>query len=118
MGYMCHHTVIVTTWDAMRARVAHEKATEIFAPLGNLVTPIIESRINGYFTFAVAPDGSKEGWDESDRGDRCRADLIGWLEAQRYEDRSSPYDWAEVQYGDDERETIIVRHSDEGPAPA
>jgi hypothetical protein len=113
MGYMCHHAIIVTAGDYDKAdhdlRAAHAKAIE----LGCSVTPITEKVTNGYRSFLVAADGSKEGWPESDRGDSQRAELIAFMETTRYEDLSGPLDWVEVQYGDDDGETKIMRHSDE-----
>jgi hypothetical protein len=69
--------------------------------------------INGYWSFAVFPDGSKEGWEASTEGDTGRAAFIAWLDAQRYSDGSSPFNWVEVQYGDDEEITEVTAHSDE-----
>lgn len=114
MGYMRHHAFLVTTFDQGRAQAAHEKAMGIF---GQLVSELNESIVNGYYSFAIFPDGSKEGWGTSDQGDEGRALFRNWLELQRYEDYSSPYDWVwvEVQYGDDNRETRIVADSDTLP---
>lgn len=123
MGYMRHHGILVTTFDEKLAATAHAKATEIF---GDLVTPLVEARVNGYvsfavlpLSFAVLPDGSKEGWPDSDKGDQQRETFRDWLNTQREEDRSSCIDWVEVQYGDDEHETCIIDDSDavyrEGP---
>jgi|SRR5216683_3332841 len=106
MGYMRHHAIVVTSYNEKNIKAAHEKALEIF---GDSVTAMT----NGYCSFFIAPDGSKEGWDTSESGDECRTLFIGWLNEQRFEDRSSSFDWVEVQYGDDENETIICRHSDE-----
>ena len=113
MGYMRHHAIVVTSWteppDGLIAS-AHARAEAI---LPGLVSPIIPSRINGYSSFFIAPDGSKEGWDESVEGDTQRDELIAWLDAQRYADGSTSLDWIEVQFGDEEGESVITRHSDE-----
>lgn len=42
-----------------------------------------------------------------------RDKFIDWLVAREYGDGSSPLKWAEVQYADDEGESIVTRHSDE-----
>jgi hypothetical protein len=109
MGYMRHHAIIVTSWDKPLLKSAYAKANE----LGMLVTNIVEDTVNSYGSFLVAPDGSKEGWEESLLGETRRAMLIRWLDAQRYDDDSTMIDWVEVQYGDDEHQTLIVRDSDE-----
>lgn len=95
MGYMRHHAIVVTTWDAKKINAARDEAVR----LGNVCTLVCPSPSNGYQSFLVVPDGSKEGWPESDKGDGARAAFIGWLSAQDYEDGSSPYDWVEVVYG-------------------
>ena len=79
MGYMRHHAIIVSAYDET-IEVAHARASAIF---GELVTPIVESRVNSVRAFLVGPDGSKEHWDESDQGDRHRAEFVAWLRTQR-----------------------------------
>jgi hypothetical protein len=109
MGYMRHHAIIVTSFDADLVTQAHAKATG----LGMLVTNITRDSVNGYQSFLAAPDGSKEGWDESDAGDARRAEFIDWLDSRRYEDDSTSIDWVEVQYGDDNGDNKVLRHADE-----
>lgn len=123
MGYMRHHAIVVTTYKSELAAEAHKQATALFqsepgvrafngiSP-ADMITPVLESPVNGYCSFAILPDGSKEGWADSDVGDTARAEFVKWLESQRYVDGSSPLAWVEVQYGDDEGETRIVGHSD------
>lgn len=109
MGYSRHHAIVVTTFDNKYAQQAHAHAVE----LGMAVSSIIQSPTNGYASFFVAPDGSKEGWQQSADGDQKRSELIRRLDTFRYEDGSSPLRWAEMQYGDDEGRTLIVSHSEE-----
>ena len=109
MGYMVHHAIIVTGSDYKDAVTkAHAIAEGVF---GESVTPIVAS-INGYRSFMVAPDGSKEGWDESAAGDLRRREFVDYLKKQRHGDLSSPLDWVVVQYGDDNGDTRIVDDSD------
>lgn len=106
MGTIAHHAIIVTGSSESIER-AREKAVEIFKvdpedhelfnrimghPVIAGVTNIVASGVNGYDSFMVAPDGSKEGWGLSDEGDKRRKELLDWLEAQ------GRYDYAEVQY--------------------
>jgi hypothetical protein len=109
MGYMRHHAIVVTGMHGDWIDRAHAEAARIFP----WVSPISDEGVNGAKSFFVPPDGSKEGWGESDEGDARRAQFIAWLNAQRYEDQSSPLDWVEVQYADDNLETLVCRHSDE-----
>lgn len=107
MGYMRHNAIIVTS--CLNIDEAHDKAVELFN--SKCVTDICPSIVNGYGTFVVVPDGSKEGWDTSDIFDVMRDKFVGWLKDQVYEDGSSPIDWVEVQYGDDNGVTKIIEAS-------
>lgn len=101
MGTIAHDTIIVTSWREDHIQQAWERATDLFThddhPFGAhcIVSPIVTSITNGYVTFFVAPDGSKEGWDTSDWADRAREEFITWLE-----ERGS-FDWVAVRYGDE-----------------
>jgi len=69
------------------------------------VSAIATSPMNQFHSFCVFPDGSNEGWRESDFGNECRDELIKFL-------NSNPgLDWVEIQYGDDQGETIITRRN-------
>lgn len=59
-------------------------------------------------SFLVAPDGSKEGWDESELGNERRRVFKNYLRKQVYEDGSSWLRWCEVQYGDDENDDRMI----------
>lgn len=109
MGYMRHHGMLVTSHNHDLLAQAHAEATR----LEMAVSGMVESAMNGYHSFAVFPDGSKEGWPDDLRGDEQRDELKAWLEKQRYEDGSSPLKWVEVQYGDDAWETCVTDDSDD-----
>jgi hypothetical protein len=109
MGYMRHHAIVVTSWNSGMLEMAHSKAKEIFQQ----VAPITPETVNGYVSFLIAPDGSKEGWDHSDTGDRCRDEFIAWLDSQRYEDNSTSLQYVEIQFGDDNGFADILRHDDD-----
>lgn len=108
MGYIRHHSIVVTTWDKDKVKIVYDKAKEIF---GANVSEIVNSNINGYQSFFVAPDGSKEGWEESEQGDKNRASFLEFIEQQKYEDDSNSISFAELFYGDDEGESEIVNHN-------
>ena len=65
MGYNVEHAIVVTSWDNKLLAKAHKKANEIFPEVSERVPHIT----NGGASFLVPPDGSKEGWEESDAGD-------------------------------------------------
>lgn len=119
MGYMRHHAIVVTSCVENIIEEAHAKAEHIFTNGGRFipglrgwVSPISPAATNGYRSFFVAPDGSKDGWGESSDADECRAEFISWLDEQRYEDGSTNLKWAEVLFGDDEGHAAIIHHSE------
>lgn len=114
MGYIRHHCIVVTGLDYEYINYnaitqVHKLAQEIFPYTSNL----IDGKLNGYKSFLIPPDGSNEGWEESEDGDKRRLDFISKLDEYRFKDGSSPLSWVEVQYGDDNRETKVIHYSDE-----
>jgi hypothetical protein len=106
MGYIKHNAIIVTSWEPVAVEQARAKSEE----LGMVVSAVVKSRVNDYGSILVAPDGSKEGWEDSAAGDAQRAALRAWLNSQRYEDGSSSIEWCEVSYGSDDAGAEIVNH--------
>ena len=90
MGTFQHHAVIVTgnaNDDELR------RTREIAEGLGCACTDIVGSPVNGFHSFTVMPDGSKEGWEASDVGDSQRERLLDHLVA-------SAHWWVEVSWGE------------------
>ncbi len=108
MGYIKHHAIVVTSCDKVLIHKAHNKGEKIFA---NSLTEIIRSEIGGYYSFFIPPDGSKEGWDESDLGDKKRETFLNWLDKQAYEDGSNSISYAEFFYGDDNGDSEVISHN-------
>jgi hypothetical protein len=102
MGYVKHNSIIVTDWKEERIVILHKKAQKIFGKHARLVSNIVVSERNGYASFFIAPDGSKEGWDVSQDMDDAREKFIKWLQ------RKHPgVDYIEVRYGgDDDAATV------------
>ena len=103
MGWIVHHAVVVTSYHKEDIDRAYERAREIFS----VVSPPLESVINGYWSFFIPPDGSKEGWAESDTGDAQRKRFAKWVRAQAYEDGSNSLDAVEVAYGEVQQPVIV-----------
>ena len=112
MGRMRHHAIIVTSWDRDCLDEARAKAQGLF----RYCSAITGSGMNGNMSFLVPPDGSKEGWAESDVGDAARKGFVAWMNEQRYEDESTPLDWVEVEFGGDGGEAVIVNDCETDPA--
>lgn len=122
MGYLRPTAIIVTATYDDWAVIARAKALEIFGShkdeisglgMDDLVSPMVGPTINSTYSFLIAWDGSKEGWEPSDHGDAARAEFVAWLRDQAYEDGSSPLDWVEIQYGGDDREVVALSHCDD-----
>lgn len=113
MGYERHHAIAVTSFDHKALIAARECAVDLFSETDCAITEITPKAVNGRRSFFIAPDGSKEGWPESDAGDLARRRFVHWLRAQAFKDGSSFLSWVEVQYGDDCLETKIVSDSDQ-----
>lgn len=94
MGYHNHHAIIVTAWDEKYIKEAHGKAIEIF---GEPCSEVVDSNINGYVSFFIAPDGSKEGWEDSTAGDNRREAFKTWINKH-----DGYIDAVEIYYGGDE----------------
>lgn len=75
MGTMHHHAVVVTGWQKEGVDAAHGLALGLFP----WVSPVSPQVVNGYSSFFIPPDGSKEGWEESDHGDEQREAFFNGL---------------------------------------
>lgn len=104
MGHIRHNAIVITSWDEKLIT----KAAEVAEGLGLQVLGPSDEVMNGYRSALICPDGSKEGWGESDRGDERRGEFREWLDKQRYADGSSALEWAEVAYGNDDGEVEVI----------
>ncbi|CAB4188127.1 hypothetical protein UFOVP1165_20 [uncultured Caudovirales phage] len=109
MGYIRDHAIVVVGTYGNYLDEAHKKAINIFP----WVSSISPAGYNDSRSFFIPPDGSKEGWDESEDGDMRRDEFVQYLIEQAYEDGSSPLKWVEVRVSDDELDMRIERsHKD------
>lgn len=107
MGYERHDAIVVTSCFEEALREAHIEATRRFADVMAHVTPITPAGVNAYQSFLVAPDGSKEGWKDSDDAEVKRTEFVQWMRDAH--DRGVYLDWVEVNFGGDGPEQIYVR---------
>src|SRR4051812_1841765 len=104
MGYIRHDAIVVTGADSAWSEdltAAHSKALDVFAGSNVYVSGLTPAAVNGSQSFLIAPDGSKEGWNDSDQGDELRASYIAWLL-----DEDSLVDWVAVNFGGDDADHI------------
>lgn len=91
MGTIHHHAIVVTGYDDHIDR-AHRAAKDIFPFVSEVSAPAT----NCYQSFFIPPDGSKEGWGESEEGDIRRSQFITKLR----EMHDCYVDYIEVEYGE------------------
>jgi hypothetical protein len=107
MGYMAHNAIIVTSWQEKGTEAAHGLAVGIFPK--DQVSPLSDTVTNGYRTFAIFPDGSKEGWEDSNEGDKNRDAFMAALD--KFWEKGLWVDVVEVRFGGDLENPEIVRRN-------
>lgn len=102
MGHIIHDAIVVT------ANEGHAKEAQAHAVfLGLKCSPAQEGDSNGYFSFLILPDGSKEGWAKSDEAGKKRQLWEKWAQAQDHS-----LEWVHVRFGDDFGEPKVVANSE------
>ena len=100
MGEFRHHSIIITSMFDGETEKAHEMAIEIFGK-GSVSESI--PTMNGFQTFFIPPDGSKEYWSNSLEGDTKRNSYKEWLST------NFSGEWVEVEYGCEGGEQSVVK---------
>lgn len=108
MGYLRHEAVIVSGWNAEHVLQAHAAASSIFNQegMGALVGGLTHHAINGGAAFLISPDGSKEGWEQSEVGKQLRQEFIAYLKGTLARDLW--LDWCLVLVGGDDGEYRVL----------
>lgn len=88
MGYISHHAIVVVGYSEHVVRKTKQKAKIVFSRIcgendAPPITNIVKSPLNGYASFMIGPDGSKEGWYPSNKGDEARAEFTKWLDENK-----------------------------------
>jgi hypothetical protein len=83
---------------------AHQKAMQL---LPDLTTEIFVAPLNGWSTFYVFPDGSKEGWEDEIEFDHSRFLLKEWINEQASPQLGSPVKFAEIVFDEGEADVFI-----------
>lgn len=112
MSYVVHHAILVTARSTDVGREALRKIGHEAIRLGLPVSGPTLSPLNGVRTLTICPDGSNEGWQDSDTGDRSRSALIAMLNSDevRYPDGSPALEWVEVRYSPDDGDASVMAH--------
>lgn len=106
MGYIRHEAIVVTSYNKDYVKTARGFANSL-----ELDTTEIITTINGYSTFLIAPDGSKEGWDKSNKHEQARIDWCSWAK-QQYKD-GIYFDYAYISFGGDDAHCRVIRYGNE-----
>lgn len=113
MGNHQHHAIVIT---ATRFRDTdnvildiHEEARRRF---GHLCSEIINSRVNGYHSFFIAPNGRVVGRIESNQWNAEREDFIRWLRDYETSNEFAFPEWTYVEYGGDYHVSNVIDHVD------
>jgi hypothetical protein len=110
VGYIAHHTVIVTGHAGFgRLAEVHELAKEIFVNTSCVVTSILGPVSNGTCFFYITPDGSKEGWADSAEGDASRS--VFFTQASQIEDHYCHI--LSLRFGGDDSHRTEVEYNNE-----
>lgn len=97
-----HRALIVTTYDEKLIKSLHDFSIVESSHGGSIVTPVHRSPVNCYFTFVILPEGSGEGWEDSERAKEFRQSVVDEIRTHDDpEDGSNPFEWALVEYGSD-----------------
>lgn len=113
MGYIKHHSIIITSYFKNDIDRAHAKALELFKDLdvmyentAKIVSAVYEGIANTQYTFFIAPDGSKEGWSLSNLCNNAREEFRKWLKQE------CTCDFIEICFGGDDEYISITDNND------
>ena len=104
MGYMRHHAIIVTASDEAELEKVRNSIVQIMVDetsRKDYTAFMKQLPVTAISRSSLARTVRKEGWVESDRGNAFREQIVA-IPAK------SHVDWAEVQYGDEERDNRII----------
>ena len=101
MGYIKHNAMVLTSWEGGHIQQAHKAANEILGD--EIVSDLVGPLANGQRSFFIAPDGSKEGWQESDDYDSKRNAFIAWLK-----EKNLYVEWVHLSIGSDNEEDTEI----------
>jgi hypothetical protein len=105
MGWFRHDVMVVIGYfEEDGFKKAHDKAFELFGD--EMVSPIIKTPVNDFGSFYVGPDGSKEGWPESDKTDSNLSTFSEYLDKDKYYLK-----WVWVSVGGCEPEETRIKRS-------
>lgn len=98
MGVINHNTIVATTWSGEEVNHINSWINTLDHRHKSLFVTC--NNIFGDTTIIMIPDGSKEGWEESNKCDELRGEFIKVLESRSHEDGSNAWKYVEVSFGE------------------
>jgi hypothetical protein len=93
MGTIQHESILMMAFGQEAEDLLYEKACELGLEDHILIGDPVH---NGYRPVVIIPDGSKEGWEDSDEMQENRNNFVSWLKSLTY----PVCDWCRVEWGD------------------
>ena len=97
MSIVVHSAILVTCAIETHLMVAYDEAKR----LGLHIIGPSDPMLNGYRTFVIHSNGSKEGWSEAEEDQLMLARFEQWIKMQVFSDGSSVLEWCRITYGND-----------------
>lgn len=108
MGYIKHNTIVVIIDPYHHdIQAIYNRCLDI---ADSLLTNPVRCPTNGYYSFCMVPDGSKENWEESQFGDDKRQKLKNYLWFLK---NKCYVDFVEIEFGGNFLDAKIVEHGDQ-----
>lgn len=76
--------------------------------IGLEVTSLGVSRVNGFGSFLIIPDGGKKGWEDAVRAEVKRGEWMRWAVAVAQPPGGLGVEWVLVTFGGDDKGTAEV----------
>lgn len=95
MSEILHEAIIVTSWSAEKLKIARSIALSHNLPCSEFV----RSPVNGYASFMIATDGSKEGWEAAAVARKNRDKWVAWVKRYNAGKGCQCLEWVHVEYG-------------------
>jgi len=114
MGYVAQQAVLATVFEETPDHIDELRdliRDECGARFADLLVGPVNSVINGDRTYVLAPDGSKEGWSDSDIGDQARR-----LFVEHFSGVFKYPEIVEVTYGTDVEIPTVLKMTEDEPS--
>ena len=105
MSYI-KHTAVIVTGSEESLKLARRRAVKEYKAVdgANLIGKLMVGMINGHCSFAIVPDGGKEGSTRSNDSDSARKNFLNWLldkNKEGFKDKENYFhcDFVEVSFG-------------------